>query len=377
MSLFHDTSASDAAKNARAVINKVKIPSLEEARAQLEQYVQQGIITPQQAETVLQEQTQYRQIEEDPRLRGSQIDALNELDGIVSNGGMDARLKASLYDIGAEQATQNRGESEAIMANARARGIGGSDLESVNRLIAQQGAATRGAAQGVNAAALAESRRMQALNDSTALAGNIRGADYSKAANEAGAADAINRFNAAAKQSQVNLNVGNANTAQAANLGAKQQIANQNVQQANQVPQQVIDNQLAKAGAKARAEVGVGAAKAGENQQTRTDIGNAVQLGGMFMMSDERCKKDVEPFDASSLLDDISGYKYKYKEGLGQPKGQMVGFMADDLQKEAPGAVKEGADGIKRVDVGQLGGIILAALADVNKDVQELKRARS
>lgn len=377
MSIFGDNSASKGAEQARAAINRVRVPSLEEMRAQLLQYVQQGILTPEQAQTIEQEQSAYRQIEEDPRLRGSQIQALSDLESQVAQGGLDARGRADLYQIGADQATQNRGEQQAIMADARARGTGGSDLEYVNRLLAQQGGAMRSAQQGVNTAALAEQRRADALKEQVSLAGNLRSADYQKQADAAAAADAINRFNAANRQNQVNLNVGTANTAQAANLGMKQNIANMNVQQANRVPEQQLDAQFRKAGAKSNAEMALGQAKAGENAQTRQDIGNAVQLGGMFLMSDKRAKKDIKPFDASKLLDDLSPKKFKYREGMGQPKGEMVGVLAQDVERHAPGAVSEGADGMKRIDTAQLGGILMAALADMHKDVKELKRARS
>lgn len=378
MGLFNDSSASDSAKKAASIISKVHVPTLEEARAELEQYVQQGILTPEQAQAMLQDETAFSQIQEDPSLRASQIDALNELSGIVDAGGMDARLRASLADVNAQQTAEARGQSDAIMDNARARGIGGSNLESVNRLVAQQGAATRAANQGVQAAALAEQRRMQALNDQATLAGNVRNADYTREQNEAQARDTINRFNTAARQTASDMNVRNANTAQAANLGEKQRLADQNVRDANLVPQQIRDMQLNKAKAFAAAQNDIGAAKAGENASARQDIGNAFNLAGSaFMMSDERCKTDVEPFDADALLDDLSGVKFRYKDSVagkpGAPKGQQVGIFAQDLEKHAPGAVQEGPDGLKRVDTGQLGGIILAALSDIHDRLSDIE----
>jgi hypothetical protein len=371
------TAGSDAAENARAAINKVKVPSIEEMRAQLLQYVQQGIITPEQAQTIEQEQSAYRQIEEDPRLRGSQIQALSDLENQVAQGGLDARGRADLYQIGADQATQNRGEQQAVMADARARGTGGSDLEYVQRLLSQQGGAMRSAQQGVNTAAMAEQRRSDALKDQANLAGSLRSADYQKQADAAAAADAINRFNAANRQSQVNQNTNTANAAQAANLGMKQDVANMNVEQANRVPAQQLDAQFQKAGAKGNAEMMVGLTKELEAKRDAETRGNAISaFGQQVMKSDRRAKKDIKPFDASKLLDDISPYKFKYKPGEG-PKGQMVGVMAQDIERHAPGAVHEGADGMKRVDTGQLGGILMAALAHVHKEVKELKRARS
>lgn len=375
MGLFNNSDKSDAAKEARAILNKVHVPSIEEARAELQKYVQMGVLTPAQAETELQDQTAYRQIEEDPRLRGAQIDALNQLEGQVSSGGLDAQARADLYNVGEQQATQRRGEEEAIMANARARGQGGSDLTFVNRLLAQQGAATRGQAAGLQTAADAERRRDASLAALTQLSTNVRGQDYAKKANEAAATDAINRFNAQNRQQQNNLGVAQQNNAQATNLGEKQRAADANVGQANQIPQQVRQMEMQKATGQMGVAQQLGAAKVGENAQTRQDLGQLASYVGTaaMMMSDERAKTDKQPFDASAFLDDLTGYKFKYKAGLGQPQGQMAGVMAQDIEKQAPGAVQQGPDGLKRVDEGQMGGLILASLADVNERLKRVE----
>lgn len=402
-------SRTKAAKKAQGYVNGIEVPSLEEARAQLIELVQQGVITPEQAQAIEQEQTAFSQIDEDPRLRQTQVDALTQLEEIANAGGMDARLRASLYDIGAEQAAQNRGDQEAILANARARGIGGSNLETVNRLVASQAAATRGANQGVQAAALAESRRMQALQDAASLGGSIRSADYQKSAQEAAARDAIARFNTQARQNAANQNVAMANSAQAANLGEKQRIADVNAGAKNDVQSKLWDLQFRKGTAQANAALGVGAGQAADSQAKWQAAQGGAQAGGTFantlssvfggagqqqtaqpqqdygygpqqpsyMMSDERAKTDIEPFDAEALLEDLSGVKYRYKPGLGQPEGKQVGVMAQDIERHAPGAVETGKDGLKRVNNDQLGGILLATLADMHDRVSNLEGKRN
>lgn len=376
--------AERAAEKAAGFINKIEVPTLEEARAQLESLVQQGVLTPEQAQAVLQDASAYSEIQEDPRLRATQIDALNDLSNVVDEGGMDARFRAALYDAGTQQAAESRGANEAIMANARARGIAGSNLESVNRLMAQQAAATRGAAQGVNAAAAAEERRMGALRDQSQLAGSLRDSDYRRASDEAAARDTINRFNTLARQTASNTNVQNANNAQAVNLGERQRIADANTTARNNVASELRELDFRKRQAQAQAALGVGAGQVADAQRgAAAGQGASQAVGTLFdsylksrqqdggaqsgqLTSDERAKTDVQPFDSRQLLEDVSGVKFRYKDPADGGAGQMAGVMAQDVEKAAPGAVSERPDGTKQIDQGQLGGILLAALSDVH-----------
>lgn len=47
--------------------------------------------------------------------------------------------------------------------------------------------------------------------------------------------------------------------------------------------------------------------------------------------------------------------------------------MAQDIEKGAPQAVKEDADGTKMVDYNKLGGPILASLADMNDRLKKVE----
>lgn len=404
----------DAAKRARSVLGGQKIPSLEEARSQLDLYVQMGLMSPEEAEAQLQEQTAYAQIEEDPRLRASQIDALTELEGIADSGGMDARLRSALGDVSTQQMTESRGAQDAIMANARERGIAGSDLESVNRMVVNQAAATRAAQQGTDAAAIAEQRRMQALTDQAEMAGGVRSADYAKKANEAAARDTINRFNTSAKQSVNNANVDAANRAQALNLGERQRAADANVQERNRLPQQLRELDANKRAGMAKAEIGVGtgaaadsvvranaeeggaqmgsslfrafmggsgasgagAASMGGGSVNSAGVNDAFYRNSPYTMSDERAKTDIKPLDAEALLEEISGITFRYKDPA-NGEGEQTGLSAQDVERAAPGAVVEGDDGLKRLDNGKIGALTLAALADVHDRVKNLEGRRN
>jgi hypothetical protein len=111
---------------------------------------------------------------------------------------------------------------------------------------------------GVNAAAQAEQRALQAIAESAQLGGQITQQDYSQAAQRAAAIDAINRYNAQNSQQQSNQNVQTRNLAQASNLDTAQQIAQYNNQIKNQqaeynaqLPAQQFAMQMQKAGAMA------------------------------------------------------------------------------------------------------------------------------
>lgn len=367
------------AREARKTLQGVKLPSEAELRIQLQQLVQQGELTPMEAETILQQKTAYSAIEEDPRLRGSQVDALSEFEGIVDAGGLDARSRAGIYDIEQELGTQARGAREALAADARARGLGNSDLLLVQQMIADQGAATRGADAGVHQAALAEERRGQALRDQATLAGGLREADYRRSSDEAAAVDAINRFNTAQRQSVIDRNVANQNIARATNLGERQRVADANVGLKNQqemynkrVPLEAANLRLQKAGGVANAFGREGAADAARDDRLLQLIGGGAQAAAMAF-SDPDVKEDVSPIDSARVLEELSGVKYQHRDPEKHGAGERMSVMADDMERVQPSAVTEDAEGTKMIDYGQLMGFLMGNLVDVSDRLREVE----
>jgi hypothetical protein len=88
--------------------------------------------------------------------------------------------------------------------------------------------------------------------------------------------------------------------------------------------------------------------------------------------SDENLKTDVEKVDPKEMLDNLTGYSYKYKEGEGMEGGEQVGIMAQDLEKAAPQAVEDTPEG-KAIDYSKMGGPMLAALASLNERLGDLE----
>lgn len=282
-----DSGAGNSLGQAQAMFDNIALPDIEAQKIKLEELVLQGVLTPEEAQTVLQQNTGLSEIATDPRLRAAQMGALSSLQEIGDNKGLTATDRAKLQQMSDDVGTAERGSREAILANARARGIGGSGLELASLLQGQQGAAQRRSQEGLNIAAMAEQRALDALMQAGQLGGQVRGQDFSEAARVAEAQDAINRFNAANKQSVLNQNIQARNQAQQYNLGERQRVSDSNVALRNQaqmhnkgLAQQQFQNQLAKA--QGAAGLASNMAQLQESQKQRQDQGTAGLLGSLI-----------------------------------------------------------------------------------------------
>ncbi|MEL6134518.1 MAG: tail fiber domain-containing protein [Bacteroidota bacterium] len=77
-----------------------------------------------------------------------------------------------------------------------------------------------------------------------------------------------------------------------------------------------------------------------------TIFGSAVANGGSWTPSDRKLKEDVRPIgNALDMVAKLSGVTYRYKQeridAYGMPTGLQYGFIAQDVQKLIPSAVKE------------------------------------
>lgn len=213
----------------------LKLPDVREMELHLEKLVQQGVIQPEEARTIMLEQTKMNEIKDDPRLAQAEMQALESLQGIASEGGLNAQSRAKLAQIASQESAQNRGGREAILQQMQARGLGGnSGIGLQAQFQNQQDSAMRQSQRDMDIAALAEQQALQAIMSGGQLAGNMQQNQFNRQAQIAGANDAIAKFNAQNQQSQINQNVGARNTAQAQNLANAQDIANQNVGLSNQ-----------------------------------------------------------------------------------------------------------------------------------------------
>jgi hypothetical protein len=336
-----------------------------------------GDLSPEQIRAFLQERTAYEDIYVDPRLKAQQMDALAALQELADQGGLNAQDKALLAKIVREEDIKARGQREAIMQSAQERGIAGSGLELASQFQAQQEGATRQAIRDQEVAALAEQRKMQALLGSGEMAGQMRGQEYGEQQNLAQARDMLSRFNLANQQQTEAQNVGARNQAQQYNLANQQRIAEENKKWMAMAPQQRFQNQLGLAQAQAGGLYNLANMY---NQQSSANL----QMGGMaalaYAKSDENAKQNIElaPDQIDQFLNDLTGYKFNYKEPQKDGSGTQIGVMAQDVEKSPVGKdmVFKDQEGAKNIDGGEALNAILASLGRLNEKVNNLEGSK-
>ena len=292
---------------AKDYFKDLESPHVADMQLQLEQLVSQGTISPEEAQTIMQDPSAFNNIQTNPEFEQAQMMALSQLQDIGSQGGLTKTDRARLGQIKTQEDTSNRGRREAIMQNANARGMGGSGLELASQLQNQQDSASRTSQRNMDVGALAEQRALDAIMQSGQLAGGMQNNAFNQQAASAGANDAISKFNAQNSQAQINQNVGNRNAAREANLANSQNIANQNVGLRNQsqmhnkglVQQQFNNDMNIRQG---RQGVAVNNASAqGQNSQAKADafnknvsIGAGAAYGGAGYLAAEQARRKKE-----------------------------------------------------------------------------------
>lgn len=164
----------------------------------------------------------------DPKMKAYEMQALADLEQ-QSKDGLSARDQADLAQLESQVNRANAGRTGAIQQNMAARGMGGSGLELVQQMQANQDATERQALASLEKAAMAQDGRRNATAQLGAQAGQMSARDFAQQAQRAQAQDAINRFN-----------VANQYNTQMQNWQGRQGIANQNVNQNNQFQQNVL-----------------------------------------------------------------------------------------------------------------------------------------
>jgi hypothetical protein len=132
----------------------------------------------------------------DPRDIEAQRRALQYMLDVGAQEGLTAADKAQLAAIRTEQNLNEQAQREAILQQARMRGqlAGGSTLGA--QLMAQQSAANRAAQGGLDTAAMAQRRALEAMMAGGQMAGQMRGQGFGEASERASADDIRRQFNA-------------------------------------------------------------------------------------------------------------------------------------------------------------------------------------
>jgi hypothetical protein len=378
-SLFGSGGAQYSDKAAK-LYDDIALPDIEQQKLLLQKYVEEGRLSPEQAEAYLVNNNAVDSMDLDSVGKNAQLSALDQLSEIGNEGGLTASDKARLQRIDTDEQTAARGAREAILQNAQARGAGGSGLEMLAQLTNAQDSATRKSQRDLDVAGMAQERALQALQSAGQLGGNINQQQFGQQKSIADSKNEIAKFNAANSQQVGLANTGANNAAQAANLANRQNISNANVDQANkqqqynkELDQTKFSNEMTKATGQSNAFNQQAAQANAARASDQGLFGTILGAGATIAKSDERAKEDIEPFNAGDFLDSFSGYKYKYKNPADGVEKQ-VGPMAQDIEKDVPQMVEDTPEG-KMVDYSpaKAGGPIFASLADIHKRVRKLE----
>lgn len=117
----------------------------------------------------------------DPTGRNSTLSALRDMQNVVANKGLTPEDMANIYNIQNKVQQTDRGATNAAMQNAQMRGMGNSPLGFLGSLTGIQGGAQQGEEMGVNTAAQAQQRALQAMQQEYGMGSGIRGADTGQA----------------------------------------------------------------------------------------------------------------------------------------------------------------------------------------------------
>lgn len=208
------------------------------------------------------ETANYELAQDDPVVRSMQLSALKRMSGLAENGMSDEDAAAfdKARDTGSQMARAN---TEAAIADANRRGVGGSGMEFAMREIANQGGAERAQNAGIDQAATAAKQRALYNQAYMQGLGSMRSQDQATAQNNA---DVINRFNMANTTNRNNTNMQNTqlrNQAQVMNNQGKNDTAQQNFN--NAITRATGQNNAGQAMANAYAAQG--AANTAQNNQ--------------------------------------------------------------------------------------------------------------
>lgn len=267
----------------------IELPDIEKMKLDLDQFELAGQLDPQYQALFELGPSAFESINLDPRLRGTQMDALDEYVRKAS-GEFDQGDLAGFELAKREAAAYDQAKQAQLAQEFAQRGQAGSGTELITRLKGAQSAADRLAQSDLQQAVALQQAKMQALEGQANLAGRIQQQDYGMASDKAQSADAISRFNTQSRQQQNQANVNIANAAQAGNLAAKQQMMDSNVGLRNQqqqynkrLLQQDFDNRMAKAKALAGQQSELAKQKEQRGAQTAgmySTIGQGI--GGAF-----------------------------------------------------------------------------------------------
>ncbi len=378
----------ESSRQALAQFQNIDIPDIDKQKLALLMPEYLGDFQAQQEANIAADPSAMEGVSTDPRLAEAQMAALSQMSEIGQTGLLPGE-QAALRQARRGAAGEAQAKSAQLMDDFARRGMGGSGAELAARLQAAQSSGDRLSQESDRTMQMAQERALNAIGQSSNMAGQIRGQAFGEQSDVARAKDAINQFNVNNQQSVQQRNIAAANAAASRNLGEKQRIgeagaATQNQEQmANKdLIQQQFNNQMQRAGGMAgqygQIASGERDAAGRQAQQQSALIGAGAGLAGNMIKSDARAKKDIKRTDMAAFLDELVPYSFKYKDEEKDGEGKQLGILAQDLEKSESGSklVADSPEG-KMVDYGKAGPQMMASLADLHQRLKELEKGKS
>lgn len=380
--------SSNTAARAVSAFNNIGIPTVEAQKIILEMPELVGELFPELEFAEQMEGTAFDDMEISGGLEESQLNALNTLEEIASEGGLTPADEAELRDIQRQVMGGAQSRDKAILQNMQARGMGGSGVELASRMAGNQAAQQTQAEMADRAAAMAFQRKMDAVDRVGQMSGKMREQEFGEQSDIAKAKDIMNKFNVGQRANVQQRNVAAKRAAEAANFAAKQATADRGVDLRNKQEEynkgligQRYQNQLNQAkgvsGAYATQAKSQDAAGDSAGKTFGDLIGAATQIyGASKTPSDVNLKEGIEHGDSSieEMLDNIEAYDFDYKPEAGI-EGRHNGVMAQDLERSELGSsFVEDTDEGKMVDYADAAPSMMAGLANTNKRLRKLEK---
>ncbi len=136
-------------------------------------------------------------ISTNPANNKAQTAQMSALQDLAAHGGRNAASDANLAQIQAEENQNARGQRDAIMQNANARGMGGSGASLLAELTGSQSDIDRQSARDLAVSGQEANTALQAGQGAASIGSNMENQDFGEQASKAAANDRINEFNAA------------------------------------------------------------------------------------------------------------------------------------------------------------------------------------
>ena len=119
----------------------------------------------------------------------------------------------------------------------------------------------------------------------------------------------------------------------------------------------------------------------------KLEVNGDAWISNAWYASDQRFKKNIEKMaNARDIIRQLNPVKYEYRDDLYFPKtseksdpvkmnfskGQQIGFLAQELQKQIPQAVMDRGDGYLAVNYNDLFGVVVQGMKEQDSDIVNL-----